>query len=78
MSQRTEKKLNEVTLWYRENADNCKDPFKRTDFTMRALWHLLWLFTYMIEDIQKLENRHGGLILFKGAVFHDPLREEGQ
>ena len=78
MSKITEDKLADVGKWYNENSSNCRDPLKRMSFCMRGMWHILWLLTYIIVDIQALEHRKNVIELPVGALLDEPLRvDEG-
>lgn len=60
MSFETEERLKDFAVWYKEHVKEISDVAKRTEFLERAMDNMLWLTTYLIEDIQRLEGRSPG------------------
>ena len=78
MSRETEKKLLDVGLWFEHNRRNTLDPVQRMDFCMRALEHIIWLTSYVVEDIKRLEGykeRDVKIILPFGANYEPAIDE---
>lgn len=73
MSQKTERVLHDVAKWFHEHKAECSDPDKRTRFLEKAVDHLIWLNTYLVEDIQELEGRKK-IVLPVGMKLHDDIR----
>lgn len=57
MSQQTEEKLRDFAVWYKHHVDGVTDPEQIMRFQQKAINELIWLTTYLVEDIQKLEGR---------------------
>ena len=75
MSRITEDKFKDVAVWYKEHKAECNDHEKRVVFNERAMDHLLWLMTYMLEDIQRLEGAsRTSVLLPPGVLLNQPPR----
>lgn len=72
-------KLKEIAVWYHEHRRDSMDIDKRWEFQMRAIDHILWLQTYIIEAIQKVEGRKDAQRLFlpNGIRMEANLRTPG-
>ena len=57
MSRVTEQKLSDQCKWFMEHRHTITDPVKRTEFLETCVQNLIYLATYLIEDIQRLEHR---------------------
>lgn len=59
MSRQTDQKLEELARWYYEHKTlvEAYDLVKRVEFLETVIHNLLYLQTFVAEDIQKIENR---------------------
>ena len=59
MSRQTDQKLEDLAKWYYEHNQIVRayDLIKRIEFLETTIHNLLYLQTYVVEDIQKIEGR---------------------
>ena len=80
MSRRTEEKLAEIAHKWFNYHKTVTDPIKKAEFATRCVEQLIWLCTYLAEDIQHLEKRAPGqtkLYLPSSLKLDSNLREGG-
>lgn len=61
MSRQTDQKLEEVAKWFYHHYGPMKEVYdmnKRVEFLEKIVENLLYLQTYVAEDLQKVEGRH--------------------
>ena len=76
MSRETEEKLKDFAVWFKEHVKEINDIEQRTRFLERAMDNMLWLTTFLIEDIQRLEGRAPGQET--GLIVPAHIRRENQ
>ncbi len=61
MSRQTEQKFNELAQWFNEAIEyqNHPDIDKRMELLLKLQQNVMWLLTYIVEDVQSLEGRGG-------------------
>lgn len=83
MSRQTEEKFNELAKWFNESIAYVQHPSvdKRIEALSKLQQNIMWLLTYMVEDIQTLEGRHGrggtGILLPGEHALDRSLRQGG-
>jgi hypothetical protein len=83
MSRRTEEKFNELAKWFNDFEIYMGHPSidKRMEALRKLQQNIMWLLTYLVEDIQALEGRHGrggtGILLPHDAKLDRDLRRGG-
>jgi hypothetical protein len=83
MSRRTEEKFNELAKWFNDFEIYMGHPSidKRMEALRKLQQNIMWLLTYLVEDIQALEGRHGrggtGILLPQDAKLDRDLRRGG-
>lgn len=83
MSRQTEEKFNDLAKWFNDFEKYMGHPSidKRMEALRKLQTNIMWLLTYVVEDIQVLEGRHGrggtGLLLPASAKLDRDLRQGG-
>ncbi len=83
MSRQTEEKFNELATWWNDFEKYMDHPSvdKRMEALRKLQQNIMWLLTYMVEDIQVLEGRHGrggtGIVVPASAKLDRDLRVGG-
>jgi hypothetical protein len=83
VSRQTEEKLKELVTWFNEFESYMGHPSidKQMEALRKLQTNIIWLVTYVVEDIQVLERRHGrggtGLVLPQVQKLDSALREGG-
>jgi hypothetical protein len=76
VSRVTEQKLQDVAKWFYNHKSEISDPEKRTQFLEKAFDQMLWLLSFYLEDLQKLEGRDK-IILPRSIRLHQDIRNAG-
>jgi hypothetical protein len=83
MSRQTEEKFNELASWFNDFEKYMGHPSidKRMEALRKLQTNIMWLLTYVVEDIQVLEGRHGrggtGIVVPADAKLDRELRVGG-
>jgi hypothetical protein len=83
MSRQTEEKFNDLAKWFNDFEQYMGHPSidKRMEALRKLQTNIMWLLTYVVEDIQVLEGRHGrggtGILLPASAKLDRELRQGG-
>jgi hypothetical protein len=61
LSRQTEEKFNELAKWFNDFENYMGHPSidKRMEALRKLQSNIMWLLTYVVEDIQSLEGRRG-------------------
>lgn len=75
MSSQTENKMQEFYKWFLEHKNEPSDLEQKTNFTYDVVTNLAYLLTYVIQDIQKLEDANKPkLYVPRGIQLNEPVR----